>query len=163
MSFLKLDKRDIAILQVLATEGRIRKTALSERVNLSATACGDRLQRLESSGVISSYHADVELRRVAPHVTVFVLAELGNHRAEAFQLFEAAIGLHDEITGCWALGGGFDYLMQVVTRDVDSYQRLMDAVLAQKVGLTRYTTYIVTKSVKSGPLPFAALIDGDGD
>ncbi len=158
MSFLKLDSRDIAILQVLAREGRLSKSALAERINLSATACGERVMRLESAGVISGYRAEVELRPLAPHVTVFVLAEIGLHRAEAFQLFEAAIGLHDEVTGCWALGGGYDYLLQIVTRDIDSYQRLMDAILAQKAGLTRYFTYIVTKSVKSSPLPVAALL-----
>lgn len=157
MSTLKLDSRDIAILQVLSREGRISKTALAERVNLGATACGDRLARMEDAGLIAGYHAEVALRRLAPHVTVFVLAELGSHEAAAFQLFEAAIDRHDEITGCWALGGGYDYLMEVVTRDIDSYQRLMDALLAERVGLARYFTYVVTKPVKSTPPPFARL------
>ena len=45
-------------------------------------------------------------------------------------------------------GGGFDYLLQIVTRDVDSYQRLIDRMLADGLGLSRYFTYIVTKPVK---------------
>ncbi|WP_069300610.1 Lrp/AsnC family transcriptional regulator [Neptunicoccus sediminis] len=159
MSFTKLDRRDIAILKTLATEGRISKTALAERVNLSATACWDRLQRLEGSGLIKGYHADFELRQLAPHVTVFVLAELASHKAEAFQTFEAIVDSHDEITGCWALGGGFDYLLQVISRDIESYQRLMDTVLEQDAGLARYFTYIVTKAVKQTPLPFDLLFD----
>lgn len=163
MSLTKIDQRDIGILEVLAREGRLSKTALAERVNLSATACGERVMRLESAGVITGYHAKVELRRLAPHATIFVLAEIASHRAEAFQLFEAAIKRQDEIIGCWSLGGGYDYLLQIVTRDIDSYQRLMDAILAEKAGLTRYFTYIVTKSVKSSPLPFAALLDGTLD
>lgn len=159
MSFIKLDRRDIAILKTLSTEGRISKTALAERVNLSATACWDRLQRLEGSGLIKGYHADFELRQLAPHVTVFVLAELASHKAEAFQTFEAIIKSHDEITGCWALGGGFDYLLQVISRDIESYQQLMDTVLEQDAGLARYFTYIVTKAVKQAPLPFDLLFD----
>ncbi|GGA26993.1 Lrp/AsnC family transcriptional regulator [Neptunicoccus cionae] len=159
MSFTKLDKRDIAILKTLSAEGRISKTALADRVNLSATACWDRLQRLESSGLIKGYHAEVELRKLAPHVTVFVLAELANHNAEAFQTFEAIIESHPEITGCWALGGGFDYLLQVISRDIESYQQLIDTVLEEDAGLTRYFTYIVTKAVKNAPLPFDLLFD----
>lgn len=158
MSFLKLDERDIAILQVLSGDGRISKTALAERVNLGTSACGDRLARLESAGIISSYRAEIALRRVAPHVTVFVLIELNSHQAAAFQVFESVIERHEEITGCWALGGGFDYLMQVITRDIDSYQRLMDVLLTERAGLARYFTYVVTKAVKSSPPPFAALL-----
>ena len=157
MSFVKLDKRDIAILQVLSAEGRLSKTALAERVNLGSSACGDRLARLEDAGLIAGYRAEVALRRLAPHVTVFVMAELASHQAAAFQNFEAAIERHDEITGCWALGGGYDYLLQVITRDIDSYQRLMDVLLGERIGLARYFTYVVTKPVKSSPPPFALL------
>lgn len=157
MSFIKLDKRDFAILKVLSTEGRISKTALAERVNLSATACWDRLQRLETAGIIKGYHADVALKHLTPHVTVFVLAELANHNAEAFSAFEAIVNQHDHITGCWALGGGFDYLLQVICRDIDGYQQLMDRVLDQDAGLARYFTYVVTKAVKSSAPPFDLL------
>ena len=59
------------------------------------------------------------------------------------------------------MGGGFDYLLQVVTRDIDSYQRLMDALLDQQAGLSRYFTYVVTKSVKSAPLPLSLLLPED--
>jgi Lrp/AsnC family transcriptional regulator of ectoine degradation len=111
------------------------------------------LRRLEEAGVIEGYRAEVALRRIAQHVTVFVAAELGSHRVEDFQAFERAIARRDEIVACWALGGGFDYLMQVVTRDIDSYQRLIDELLAERVGLVRYFTYIVTKPVKTGGVP----------
>ncbi|WP_241523932.1 Lrp/AsnC family transcriptional regulator [Oceaniglobus indicus] len=157
MAIVKLDQRDIAILRVLSREGRISKSALAERVNLGTSACADRLARLETAGLIRGYRADIALRRLAPHVTVFVLAELGSHEAAAFQLFEAAVERYDEITGCWALGGGYDYLLQVVTRDIDSYQRLIDTVLAERIGLSRYFTHVVTKPIKSAPPPFAIL------
>lgn len=156
---LKLDARDIEILRVLGREGRISKADLAKRVNLTATPCWERLQRLERAGVIRGYRAEVALAQIAPHVTVFVTAELEEHRAERFQAFEQAVQHHAEIVACWSLGGGWDYLLQVVTRDVDSYQRLMDDLLDRKLGLARYVTYIVTKPVKTnGPPPFEALL-----
>jgi Lrp/AsnC family transcriptional regulator of ectoine degradation len=91
-------------------------------------------------------------------VTVFVAAELVNHTVEVFRTFETAVQDIPEVTACWALGGGFDYLMQVVARDIDAYQRLIDRMLASEIGLARYYTYIVTKPVKGpSPLPYAAL------
>lgn len=157
---MKLDARDIAILRVLSTEGRIAKTALADRVGLSATPCWDRLRKLEKAGLIAGYRAEIALRKLGPHVTVFVAAELSDHTAARFRAFEAALTGYDEVVACWALGGGFDYLLQIVTRDIDAYQRLIDAMLDARIGLARYFTYIVTKPVKGpAPPPFEALLD----
>ena len=159
MSRLKLDDRDIRILSILSREGRISKTDLAKRVNLTPTPCWERLRRLEAAGIIRGYQADISLKRIAPHVTVFVTVELDNHRAESFQAFERAIAGYDEIVACWALGGGFDYLLQVVARDIDASQRLIDSLLERGLGLARYYTYMVTKPVKSGSgLPFETLL-----
>ncbi len=157
-----LDARDIAILRVLSREGRISKADLADRVNLSATPCWQRLKRLEESGLIQGYHADLALGRIAPHIVVFVTVELDSHRAETFQKFEREMARFTEITGCWALGGGFDYLMQVTTRDIESYQILIDALLEAHVGLKRYYSYIVTKEVPtSGGPPLDHLLGAE--
>ncbi len=145
---MKLDARDIAILRVLSTEGRIAKTALAERVGLSPTPCWDRMRRLEQAGLIEGYRAEIALKKLGPHVTVFVAAELADHTAARFRSFEDAMQRYDEVVACWALGGGFDYLLQIVTRDIDAYQRFIDTMLDARIGLARYFTYIVTKPVK---------------
>jgi Lrp/AsnC family transcriptional regulator, regulator of ectoine-degradation genes len=156
---MKLDDRDIAILRVLSAEGRITKAALADRIGLSPTPCWDRLKKLERAGLIEGYRAQISLKKLGPHVTVFVAAELADHTAARFRAFEDAVKQYDEVTACWALGGGFDYLLQIVTRDIDAYQRLMDAILDARIGLARYFTYIVTKPVKvSGTLPFDVLM-----
>ena len=158
---MKLDDRDIAILRVLSTEGRITKAALAERIGLSPTPCWDRLRKREKAGLIEGYRAEIALRKLGPHVTVFVAAELADHTGPSFRAFEEAVKRYEEIVACWALGGGFDYLMQIVTRDIDAYQRLIDAMLDARIGLARYFTYIVTKPVK-GPCapPFEVLLGG---
>jgi Lrp/AsnC family transcriptional regulator, regulator of ectoine-degradation genes len=154
-----LDDRDIRILRILSEEGRISKSDLARRVNLSATPCWERLKRLEQQGLIRGYRAEIALAKIAPHVTIFVVAELESHRTADFQQFERAVSLRDEIVSCWAIGGGFDYLLQIVTSDINAYQRLIDALLAAHVGLKRYFTYIVTKDVKSsGAPPFDQLL-----
>jgi len=134
---MQLDARDIAILRVLSTDGRITKTALAERVGLSPTPCWERLKKLEKAGLIEGYGARVNLRKIGPHVTVFVAAELSDHTAASFRKFEEAVSRHDEIIACWALGGGFDYLLQIVTADVEAYQHLIDTLLEARVGLAK--------------------------
>ena len=155
---LKLDDRDLKILSILAREGRISKADLARRVNLSAAPAWERLKRLEEAGLITGYHAAIALKKVAPHVTVFMAAELESHRSQDFQAFERALAPLDEVTACWAVGGGFDYIVQIVTSDIDSYQRLVDHLLEARVGLARYFTYVVTKPVKLSPPPLGRLL-----
>lgn len=155
---LKLDDRDVKILSILGREGRISKSELARRVNLSAAPAWERMKRLEEAGIITGYHTSVALKKLAPHVIVFMAAELESHRAQDFQVFERVLAPLDEVVACWAVGGGFDYILQIVTRDIDSYQRLVDHLLEARVGLARYFTYVVTKPVKQGPLPFERLL-----
>ena len=91
-------------------------------------------------------------------MTVFVTVELGEHRSQNFDRFEREVARHEEIVGCWALGGGFDYLIQVITRDIDSYQALIETVLERRAGVARFFSYIVTKPVKNSPPPFGVLL-----
>ncbi|QDL92056.1 Lrp/AsnC family transcriptional regulator [Paroceanicella profunda] len=159
---LRLDDRDIRILELLSREARLSKAELARRINLSPTPCWERLKRLEAAGIIRSYRAEVSLRGLAPHVTVFVTVELERHHAESFAKFERVVAAREEVVGAWALGGGFDYLLQVVTRDIESYQALIDSFLAAGLGLARYYTYVVTKAVKHSGPPLALLL-GQGE
>lgn len=163
MSAVKLDAIDLKILETLQREGRITKTALAERVNLSPTPCWERLKRLEAKGVITGYHAEISLKVLTPSTSVLTEITLKQHTQAAFLRFEAAIQTVPEVVNCWALGGGIDYLLEVVTRDVDAYQRLVDRLLTDDIGIDRYFTYIVTKTVKERRgLPLRNLLSRDG-
>ncbi|WP_121068032.1 Lrp/AsnC family transcriptional regulator [Chachezhania antarctica] len=159
MEQTRLDDRDIAILATLSREGRISKTELAARVNLSPTPCWERMKRLEQAGLIRGYRAELDLDGIGAHVQVFVTVELDSHRAENFQLFERTVAPLDAVTGCWAIGGGYDYLMQVVIQDVAAFQELMDNLLESRAGVRRYYSYIVTKPIKSVP-PALGLLNG---
>ncbi len=158
---IKLDARDFDILRVLSREGRMSKARLSEAIGLSPTPVWERLKKLEKAGVVEGYGARINLRKLGPSVTVFVSVELSDHRQASFRAFEAAIADRPEISACWALGGGFDYLLQVVARDIEAYQVLIDALLDAQIGIERYFTYIVTKQVKGAGLPPLEVFSGE--
>jgi Lrp/AsnC family transcriptional regulator of ectoine degradation len=156
----RLDPIDLKILQTVQRDGRIAKLALAGKVGLSPTACWVRLRRLEAAGIISGYHARIALRVIMPLTTVLMEVTLGSHRQADFDRFERAVRDIDEIVDCWSVGGGVDYVLRVVARDVDSYQRLVDALLEREIGIDRYFTYVVTRTVKeSTALPLPALLE----
>ena len=66
-----------------------------------------------------------------------------------------------QVTRCVAVGGGVDYFIEIVARDITAYQGLIDGILESKVGVKRYYTFVVTKPVKDTPPPLE-LLRGDG-
>ncbi len=153
----KPDAIDLRILSVLQNEGRLTKAALAERVGLSPTPCWERLRRLETAGYICGYRANIALEKLASLTTVLVEVTLKEHRYQDFELFERHVRRIDEIVECHATGGGIDYLLKIMVRDVDAYQRLIDDLLVADIGIGRYFTYIVTRAVKDLPQAPVAL------
>lgn len=161
---MALDSYDRAILKALQRDGRITKAGLAEKVNLTPSPVWERLKRLEESGIIAGYAARLSLKKLAPVTTVMVEVVLKQHRAADFERFESRIRATPEIVDCQATGGGIDYVMKVVVRDIDAYQRLMDDLLESDLQIERYYSYVVTKSVKdNAELPLDALLGGDAE
>ncbi len=148
MAGYKLDPTDLRILDAIQRDGRITKLKLAEEVGLSPTPCWVRLRKLEKAGVVTGYHASIDMRRIAPVAVVLMEVTLRSHRQADFDRFERAVGDCEEIVTCWSVGGGVDYLLKVMARDIDAYQRLVDGLLEREIGIDRYFTYIVTKTVK---------------
>ncbi|MCP1313225.1 MULTISPECIES: Lrp/AsnC family transcriptional regulator [unclassified Halomonas] len=154
---LKLDRFDLKILEILSRDGRITKSRLAEAINLSISPCWERVKRLEKAGVIQGYSARIDARVLVPRTPVWVQIELKAHNAESFARFEALVMETPEVTECVAVGGGVDYLVKFEARSIDGYQRLMDRWLVSDVGIERYFTYIVTKTVKQSSVDIEAL------
>jgi len=162
MNKIALDAADIRILCAVQKHGRLSKTKLAERVNLSSTPCWTRLARLEKAGLIRGYHADIALGRIKDVFKVVVTVSLSQHRKSDFERFEGYIDGRDEIVECVATGGGMDYVMKVVTPDLSVFQDLMEKLLAAELSIDRYMTYIVTREVKSIQPNLARLLEDRG-
>lgn len=145
---MKLDSYDVRILATLQRDGRITKLKLAEAIGLSPSPCWERMKRLQEAGYIRGFYADIDVAKVVRTASVFVEVTLQTHGAQDFQRFEDAMQEVPEIVECQAIGGGADYIMKVVTTDIEAYQALIDRLLAADLGIARYFTYFVTKAVK---------------
>ena len=146
---IKLDRYDLAILRILARDGRITKSRLAEEVNLSISPAWERVKKLEDSGLIRGYRADVDWAAAFKGSRIVVEVTLSRHTAQDMRRFEERVLAASEIVQCYATGGGVDYVLHVVARDIDHYQRFIDSLLVEELGIERYFTYIVTKTVKN--------------
>jgi len=126
-----LDRTDLALLRALQAEGRLSNVELAQRVNLSASACLRRVQRLEAEGVIAGYRAVVDAAKRGLGLHAFVRVQLKSHGAADLARFAADIQSWDEVERCHALTGDMDYLIEVRVQDLEHFSRfLLDRLLA---------------------------------
>jgi DNA-binding Lrp family transcriptional regulator len=142
----KLDRIDLKILAELQKNGRITNVDLADVVGLSPSPCLTRVKRLEAAGYITGYGAQLQLRKLGDVLLVFTEVTLSDHRYDDFARFEAAIKNISEVIECHLVSGGYDYLLKFVTRSVDHYQSVIEAMLERNIGIEKYFSYIVIKS-----------------
>lgn len=120
----QLDRVDIAILSELQADGTLSIATLSERVGLSATPCWKRLKRLEDAGIIENRVALLNRKKVGLPVTVFVSIRTAHHDEKWLEQFAAAVVSLPEVVEFHRMSGDVDYLLKVVTSDIDGYDQI---------------------------------------
>jgi DNA-binding Lrp family transcriptional regulator len=144
-SAVTLDRWDLKILVHLEREGRCSNVELADAVGLSQSPCLVRTKRMQETGVIRGYGADIALEKVGRHVTVFSEVTISSHRRPDFRKFEEAADRHPEIVEWFNLSGGYDYLLKIVAPSVAHFQQLMERLLQEDVGIEKFTSRIVLR------------------
>ncbi len=148
MPRITLDRVDRRMLDVLQRDGRVSNVDLAERVNLSPSPCLRRLQRLEASGVIAGYAAQIDPQAVGLGLTAFVRVQLRRHSGDEVTRFAAAVRGWDEVVACYALTGDMDYLLHVVVEDLDHYSEFLMGKLLNASGVGDMNSSFVLQTVK---------------
>ena len=150
---LELDDAGIRILKLLQTEGRIAVVDLAERVNLSATACHKRINKLEEAGVIASYGANVSLRAIGYRVEAFVAVSIDRQAKVTADSFKEAIEKLDGLRAWYLLSGDTDFLLHVIAPDLDAYTRgVLNQIMTLPGANAVRTSFVLDKMVSTAPL-----------
>lgn len=151
---IDLDATDRRILAVLQREGRITNAELSERVNLSASACHRRVQRLEAEGIIAQFVALLDARKLGWPTTVFVEITLQGQADEVLDAFEREVKRVPDILECHLMAGSADYLLKVVAQDTEDFARIHRQYLARLPGVAQMHSSFALRTVfKTTALP----------
>lgn len=121
---MPFDRAERDILRLLQREGRISNVELAERVGLSESPCFRRVRRLEDSGVISGYRANLDRRQLGLQVTAFVLVSLDQQDDSRQKAFLACVEAESHIVECHAMSGSYDYLLKVLADNMDHFSEL---------------------------------------
>lgn len=121
----KIDATDRKILEILQRNSNITNAQLAKEIGLSPAPTLERVNKLEISGIIKSYHAVVDPASVGLGVSTFVMVTLKGHNKENINKFIAEINSIDEVVECHHITGAGDFILKVVSADITSYQQLM--------------------------------------
>jgi Lrp/AsnC family leucine-responsive transcriptional regulator len=150
------DSIDKKILSLLEQNARISNAELAEKVNLSPTPCLRRLRKLEDSGLIRGYGAVLNEKALGLHASALVFVNLDKNTKENAERFEAALKLLPEVMECFLVAGRHDYVLRVVTRDLDDYERFIKERLAVLEKIADLESIIILKQTlfrKHLPIP----------
>lgn len=143
-----LDPTDRRILTVLQKDGRISNADLAQRVNLSASACHRRVQRLEEAGFIAAYVALLDPRKLGQTTTVFVEITLSGQGDATLEAFERAVRAVPEVLECHLMAGSADYLLKVLAADTDDFARIHRQHLARLPGVAQMQSSFALRVVQ---------------
>ncbi len=140
-----MDRFDCAILAELEQDSRQGFGTIADKVGLSKTPCWNRVQSLEQRRVITGYRATIDPHAIGLRLSAFVevSVDFAHHAA-----FEAAVLDHAAILDCYTVAGDGDYLLHVITRDVETLDGLLRSELSRLPGVQRFASTICMKTIK---------------
>lgn len=145
-----MDRIDRKILELLAEDSRLTGEQLGEQVGLSPSAAHRRVKALEESGAIIGYRARLSKAALGNPSTVFVQVTLTDQRQATMLAFEDAIGSTPQIVEAYLMSGQSDYLIKVLVRDDDSYERIHREILSALPGVQRLVSQFTIRTLEGG-------------
>jgi Lrp/AsnC family leucine-responsive transcriptional regulator len=111
-----------ALLRRLQEQARVSFRELGEAIGLTAPAVAERIRRLEEAGVITGYHAELDLAKAGLPIRAFV--HLTSNARQSGR-FREMVGAIPEIIECHAITGVESYLLKVAVPDVAHLENLL--------------------------------------
>jgi len=122
---MKMDNIDRKILRMLQENSKITNSYLSKQIGLSPAPTLERVRKLEKKGIISGYHAQLNLSKIGLGVSTFVLVSLKEHNKKNINIFLDKINKVNNVIECHHITGTGDFILKVVSENIASYQKLM--------------------------------------
>jgi Lrp/AsnC family leucine-responsive transcriptional regulator len=153
----KIDKIDLKILRILQQDGRITNLQLSSHIGLSPAPTLERVKKLEKWGLIKSYHALVDENVLGIGIVAFIQVSLVRQVNNSIEKFKNEISTITEITECYQVTGESDYLIKIMVKDMQAFEKLISDRLSRIEEIGQMKTMMVlskTKDTRLIPHPY---------
>jgi Lrp/AsnC family transcriptional regulator len=148
MHKIEIDNMDRKILRLLQSDASLSATAIGEQVGLSQSPCWRRIQRMKTSGLIREQGLVIDRKKLGFDTMVFAHVKLTAHGRSKVAEFGDTIRQFPEVLECHLLLGHVDFLLRIVTPDLEAYERFFFERLSQLPDVQEVTSSIALTEVK---------------
>ena len=136
-----MDNLDIEILRFLQKNARASLSEIGQKVSLSVSAVGERVKKLESSGVISRYVAIIDGSFFHKELTAIMFISLEN--PSYIENFLAFVQNENDILECFYIAGSYDYVLKIVTKNPSTLEKLLNKIKSVPGIIKTYTNVVL--------------------
>lgn len=141
------DEMDLKILDVIQRNLPMTTAELADRVGMSQSPCWRRLTRLKEDGYIVDQVTRLSPEKLGLRTNVFANVKLSAHGRTNLNEFIEAVSRIPEVLEIHPTMGPFDFLLRIITRDVEDYRELAFGKL-----LTLPTVQEINSTMSLGPV-----------
>jgi Lrp/AsnC family transcriptional regulator len=145
----ELDAIDFRILEALQRDCSQTTADIAEAVGLSQAPCWRRIQRLKESGYIRSQVALLDRKKIGLNAQIFAQVKLTATGRSNVEAFTDAIREFPEVLDCFVLMGSVDFLLRIVARDIEAYERFFFDKLSLVPGVREINSVVALSEIKS--------------
>lgn len=144
-----LDPIDLELLRILQRDNSLTNKELGDRLNRSPTAVQERRRKLLEQGYIKRSVVILDKTKIDRTLTVFAHVFLKEHTAEALSRFEQEVTSFPEVMECLQMAGNLDFILRIVTRDMEGYNQLLRERIATLSNIATVQSFFVLREPKS--------------
>lgn len=145
---MKLSRSDRLLLQQLQSDTTTSQTRLAESAGLSRTSCWRRVREFEEAGVIERQVALLNPRKLGFQIQVLLSVAMVEHTDENRDSFEQHVQSLPEVMECYSVSGERDYVLHVMTKDMDTYNHFINARILRHPAVRSASSTFALRRVK---------------
>ena len=145
---ITVSKQELSILSLLQSDATLSVAEMAEHTGMSPSPCWRRINHLQEEGVIQKRVALLDPQTLGLSVVVFAEVKLCNHARETLDRFAEAIQRFPEVQECYVVVGDVDFLLKIMTRDIESYQHFFYEKLSQLTEVHDVKSMITLNPIK---------------
>jgi DNA-binding Lrp family transcriptional regulator len=149
---IDIDAVDQQLLHLLQQDASRSNQDLARAVGISAPTCLRRVRRLHTSGLIERQMAVLRPEPLAEQfgegLQAILEVTLERQSAQDLEAFEQRAVADDEVSQCWRVSAGPDFVLVVLVRDMPAYQALVQRLLGVQTNVRNVRTFFAVKRAK---------------
>ncbi len=144
----KLTKADYRLLDALQHDTSLSQIDLAERSGMSRTSVWRRIREMEDAGLIEGRVALLNPRALGLQINVMLSVSMVQHSDRTRQEFEQYIEGLPEVMECYSVSGDRDYLLQVISKDMESYNDFLNTMILNHASVHSASSSFALRRVK---------------